>query len=75
MRRGLILAGLVVTALGGALAHAGPKPLVIGLTISETGSAAGTVTYVLQGYQRRVGDANHHVWPAPVAEAPLRLPR
>ena len=30
------------------------------MTISQTGSAAGTAAYVLQGYQRWVGDANHH---------------
>jgi len=33
---------------------------VIGVTISKTGSGAGTAAYVLQGYQRWVGDANHH---------------
>jgi branched-chain amino acid transport system substrate-binding protein len=53
-----LLAGAVL-ATGGA--HASPaKPIVIGVTISQTGSAAGTAAYVLQGYQRWVGDANHH---------------
>jgi len=54
---GAILLGLL--AAGGA-GSAGAKPLVIGVTISQTGSAAGTAAYVLQGYQRWVGDANHH---------------
>lgn len=55
----LVLVGLVA-ALAGAGAHAAPKPLVIGVTISQTGPAADTAAYVLQGYQRWVGDANHH---------------
>lgn len=60
MTRRLVLLGLLAAALAGAGAHAAPKPLVIGVTISQTGSAAGTAAYVLQGYQRWVGDANHH---------------
>src|SRR5439155_18467618 len=46
--------------LGVSSAGATSAPLVIGVTISQTGSAAGTAAYVLQGYQRWVGDANHH---------------
>ncbi len=59
MRRSLVLLGLVAVAIAGA-GHAAPPPLTIGVTISETGSAAGTASYVLQGYQRWVGDVNHH---------------
>jgi branched-chain amino acid transport system substrate-binding protein len=59
VRRSLVLLGLVAVTLAGA-GHAAPPPLTIGVTISQTGSAAGTAAYVLQGYQRWVGDANHH---------------
>jgi branched-chain amino acid transport system substrate-binding protein len=36
------------------------QPIVIGVTVSLTGSQAATASYVLQGYLRWVGDANHH---------------
>ena len=59
MRRGLLLDGLLAAATAGS-SQAAPAPLTIRVTISQTGSAAGTAAYVLQGYQRWVGDANHH---------------
>lgn len=52
----LAAALLAATGAGGAT----QRPLVIGVTVSQSGSAAGTASYVLQGYQRWVGDANHH---------------
>src|SRR4051794_33073821 len=60
--RSLFTLGAILLALlaAGGAGGAGAKPLVIGVTISQTGSAAGTAPYVLQGYQRWVGDANHH---------------
>ena len=53
-----LLAGTLLAVGGAHGSEAGP--LVIGVTISQTGSATGTAAYVLQGYQRWVGDANHH---------------
>ena len=60
MLRSLVLVALVAAtiAVAGSGQAAGP-PLTIGVTISQTGSAAGTAAYVMQGYQRWVGDANH----------------
>lgn len=49
-----------VVLASGAEGRAEADPILIGVTISQTGSAAGTAGYVLQGYQRWVGDANHH---------------
>ncbi len=60
MRRSFLLVALLAATIAGA-GTAAPPPLTIGVTISQTGSAAGTAAYVLQGYQRWVGDANHHV--------------
>ena len=61
MRRSLVLLALFAATLAGSgSGTAAPAPLTIGVTISQTGSAAGTAVYVLQGYQRWVGDANHH---------------
>jgi branched-chain amino acid transport system substrate-binding protein len=57
--RSLVLVALVAASIAGA-GTAAPPPLTIGVTISQTGSAADTAAYVLQGYQRWVGDANHH---------------
>lgn len=59
----LLLALLVSGALAGAApgTPAAPKrPIVIGTSISLTGASAATASYVLQGYQRWVGDANAH---------------
>jgi branched-chain amino acid transport system substrate-binding protein len=55
----LLALGAALLAAGNA-GGAGAKPIVIGVTISQTGPNAGTAGYVLQGYQRWVGDANHH---------------
>lgn len=61
LRCALALATLGVALLTASGAgSADKKPIVIGVTISQTGSAAATASYVLQGYQRWVGDANHH---------------
>ncbi len=59
MKRSFFLVALLAATIAGAGTAARP-PLTIGVTISQTGSAAGTAAYVLQGYQRWVGDANHH---------------
>jgi parallel beta-helix repeat protein len=59
VRRSFFLVALLAATIAGAGTAARP-PLTIGVTISQTGSAAGTAAYVLQGYQRWVGDANHH---------------
>lgn len=58
----LVVAALAAAALLGVTRAGGQsaRPIVIGVTISKTGSAAGTASYVLQGYQRWVGDANRH---------------
>lgn len=60
MRAPLVLLLAAALLLAGVAGGQTKKPLVIGVTISQTGSAAGTASYVLQGYQRWVGDANHH---------------
>jgi branched-chain amino acid transport system substrate-binding protein len=59
VRRSFFLVALLAATIAGA-GTAAPPPLTIGVTISQTGSAAGTAAYVLQGYQRWVRDANHH---------------
>jgi branched-chain amino acid transport system substrate-binding protein len=61
--RGLILFGAaaaVAATLAAGGSTAAKKPILIGVTISQTGSQAATAAYVLQGYQRWVGDVNHH---------------
>ena len=61
MSRLTALAAAALTAVvlaSGAAARSGADPILLGATISQTGLAAGTAAYVLQGYQRWVGDAN-----------------
>jgi branched-chain amino acid transport system substrate-binding protein len=60
LRSPVLVALVAATIAGAGSGHAAGPPLTIGVTISQTGSASGTAAYVLQGYQRWVGDANHH---------------
>jgi branched-chain amino acid transport system substrate-binding protein len=55
--RVLAACGVACAAFAATVGSA-PKPLVIGVSISKTGSNADTAAYVLQGYQLWVAQAN-----------------
>jgi branched-chain amino acid transport system substrate-binding protein len=58
MFRGLALASFAAGGLGAGVARADPPPIVIGASVSVTGTLAVDAAYHLHGIQKGIADAN-----------------